>query len=118
LPPQRTSTVVYGASAVDDRGRVVDRVALRALGWSAGFRLTIHEAAGTLTITPDPAGDHQVTGQGFLRLPAALRCGLTPGDRVVLAADPDRSHLAIYSPAALDKALALQPTIRSGGDPE
>ena len=75
--------------------------------------------AGTLTVTPDPAGDHQVTGRGFLRLPAALRhrCGLTPGDRVVLAADPDRSRLAIYTPAALDAALAPPPTTRTGGDP-
>jgi hypothetical protein len=99
---------------------VVDRVALRALGWPAGHRLSVHEAGGTLTITPDPAGDHQVTGQGFLRLSAALRyrCGLTPGDRVILAADPDRSCLAIYSPAALDAALAHLPTTRPGGGPE
>lgn len=50
LPPQRTSTVVYGASAVDDRGRVADRVVLRALGWPAGHRLDIRESAGSLTI--------------------------------------------------------------------
>ncbi len=107
LPPQRTSAVVYGASAVDDRGRVVDRVVLRALGWCAGHRLDIREAAGTLTVVPDPAGSHHVTAQGHLRIPASLRhrCGLTTGDRVLLAADPDRSHLAIYPPAALDKAL-------------
>jgi hypothetical protein len=107
LPPQRTSAVVYGASAVDDRGRVADRVVLRALGWPAGHRLDIREAAGTLTVVADPAGGHQVTGQGHLRIPAELRhrCGLATGDRVLMAADPDRSHLAIYPPAALDKAL-------------
>jgi hypothetical protein len=107
LPPHRTSTVVYGASAVDDRGRVVDRVVLRALGWRPGHRLTIQEAAGTLTVVPDPAGDHRVTAQGHLRIPASLRnrCGLATGDRVVLAADPDLSRLAIYPPVALDKAL-------------
>lgn len=107
LPPQRTSAVVYGASAVDDRGRVADRVVLRALGWAVGHRLDIREAAGTLTVVPDPTGSHQVTGQGHLRIPATLRhsCGLATGDRVLLAADPDRSHLAIYPPAVLDKAL-------------
>ncbi len=45
------------------------------------------------------------------------RCGLGAGDRVLLAADPNRSRLAIYPPAALD--LALRPTTHStGGDPE
>jgi hypothetical protein len=69
MPPQRTSAVVYGASAVDDRGRVVDRVVLRALGWCAGHRLDIRESTGTLTAVPDPAGSHQVTAQGYLRIP-------------------------------------------------
>jgi hypothetical protein len=118
LPPQHTSALVYGASAVDDRGRVADRAVLRALGWPAGHRLDFRESAGTLTVVPDPAGSHQVTGQGHLRIPAALRhrCGLATGDRL-LAADPARSHLAIYPPAALDKALTEQPSIRSGGEP-
>ena len=104
LPPQRTSAVVYGAPAVGDRGRVADRVVLRAgLGRRAPLRF--REAGGTLTVVPDPAGDHQVTGQGHVRIPAALRhrWGLATGDRVVLAGDPGRSHLAIYSPTALDK---------------
>jgi len=107
LPPGRTSTVVYGLSAVDDRGRVADRVVMRALGWSAGLRLDIHEADGVLTVATDPDGSHQVTNQGHLRLPASLRhrCGLAAGDRVLLAAAPDRSWLAIYPPAPLDNAL-------------
>lgn len=110
--------MIYGASAVDDRGRVVDRVVLRALGWCAGHRLDIRESAGTLTVVPDPGGSHQVTAQGYLRIPASLRhrCGLASGDRVLLAADPDRSHLAVYPPAALDKALGQQPPTRPGGE--
>ncbi len=111
----RTSHLVYGLAAVDDRGRIADRVVLRALGWSAGQRLTIAETGGMLTVHTDPAGDHQVTNQGHLRIPAPLRhrCGLTAGDRVLLAADPDESRLTIYPPAALDNALA-QP----GGEPQ
>jgi hypothetical protein len=117
LLPQRTSAVVYGASAVDDRGRVAERVVLRALRWPAGHRVSIRESGGALTVVPDPAGNHQVTGRGFLRIPAALRhrCGLATGDRVLLAADPDRSQLAIYPPAALDKALA-RTAPANGGD--
>jgi hypothetical protein len=120
LPPQRTSTVVYGASAVDDRGRVADRVVLRALSWPAGHRLDNQESAGTLTAVPDPTGNHHVTSQGYLRTPAEMRhrCGLAAGDRVLLAADPDRSHLAIYPPAALDRALDQHHPNRPGGEPE
>ena len=119
LPLQRTSAVVYGASAVDDRGRVADRVVLRTLGWAAGHRLDIRESDGTLTVVPDPAGGDQVTGQGHLRIPAALRhrCALRTGDRVLLAADPHRSRLTIYPPAALDTALARQPSTPTGGEP-
>jgi hypothetical protein len=114
----RTSNVVYGLAALDDRGRVADRFVMRALGWCAGLGLAIEETGGVLTIRTDPHGDHQVTGQGHLRLPAPLRhrCGLVPGDRVLLAADPDRSRLTVYPPAALDHALA-QPTDTAGGEP-
>jgi hypothetical protein len=114
----RSSTVVYGLAAIDDRGRVADRVVLRSLGWSAGLRLAIRETAGVLTVTADPDGGYRITNQGNLRLPASLRhrCGLGPGDRVLLAADPDRSRLAVYPPAALDNALAL-PADTAGGEP-
>jgi hypothetical protein len=45
LISRRTSTVVYGLSAIDDRGRVADRVVMRALGWSAGLRLDMTRPA-------------------------------------------------------------------------
>jgi bifunctional DNA-binding transcriptional regulator/antitoxin component of YhaV-PrlF toxin-antitoxin module len=106
--------------ALDCHGRIADRTILHALGWRAGDQLTIRETAGQLTVVPDPDGDAQVTGQGHLRIPAALghRCALRTGDRVLLAADTNRSELAIYPPAALDAALAQQPTTRIGGEPE
>lgn len=118
LISRRTSSVVYGLAAVDDRGRVADRVVMRALGWHVGLRLAMAGTGGVLTVRPDPHGAYQVTGQGYLRLPAPLRhrCGLAAGDRVLLAADPDRSRLAIYPPAALDHALA-QPADPAGGEP-
>ncbi|MGH3823882.1 MAG: AbrB/MazE/SpoVT family DNA-binding domain-containing protein [Pseudonocardiaceae bacterium] len=119
LTPRRTSTVVYGLSALDDRGRIADRVVMRALGWSAGLRLDIHETGGVLAIFADPKGVYQVTSQGHLRLPAAPRhrCGLQTGDRVLLAADPQRSRLAVYPPAALDTLLSQQSTETTGGEP-
>jgi hypothetical protein len=117
LIPHRTSSLVYGLAALDDRGRVADRVVMRALGWRAGLRLVIAETGGVLTVRADSHGDSHVTGQGYLRLPAPLRnrCGLAAGDRVLLAADPDRFRLAIYPPAALDRAC--QPADTAGGEP-
>ena len=107
-------------ATLDCHGRIVDRTVLNALDWPTGHRLTIHETAGTLTVVPDPDGHAQVTGQGHLRIPAALRhrCAIGTGDRVLLIADPNRSHLAIYPLAALDTALAQHPPTRTGGEPE
>ena len=92
---------------------------MRALGWSAGLRLDIREAAGVLTVFTDSEGVYQVTSQGQLRLPAPLRhrCGLNAGDRVLLAADPQRSRLAVYPPAALDTLLPQQSPDTTGGEP-
>jgi hypothetical protein len=90
---------------------------MRALGWHAGLCLIIEETGGVLTACPDPDGHQQVTGQGYLRIPAALRhrCALVAGDRALLAADADRARLTIYPPAALDHVLA-QPTDLAGGE--
>jgi hypothetical protein len=66
----RMSTVVYGLSALDDRGRLADRVIMRALGWSVGLRLDIRETGGVLTVLTSPDGAYQVTHQGHLRLPS------------------------------------------------
>jgi hypothetical protein len=108
VPTLRTSSAVYGLAAVDCRGRVADRAVVHALGWTPGTRLDIHETRGLLVIRADPRGVFSVTTQGHLRLPAPVRhcCGLLPGDRVLLAADPDRDLLIVHPPAALDDLLA------------
>ncbi len=92
---------------------------MRVLGWPAGLCLDIHETGGVLAVLTDPNGVYQVTSQGHLRLPAPLRhrCGLAAGDRVLLAADPERSRLAVYPPAALDTLLSRQSTETTGGEP-
>jgi bifunctional DNA-binding transcriptional regulator/antitoxin component of YhaV-PrlF toxin-antitoxin module len=98
---------VYGLAAVDCRGRVADHTIVTALGWAPGTRVNIRESQGLLVIRPDAHGVFSVTKQGHLRLPAPVRhcCGLVPGDRVLLAADPQRGLLVVYPPAALDDVL-------------
>ncbi len=108
VPIPRTSMVVYGLAAVDCRGRVADRAVVLALGWTSGTRLDIRQIRGLLFIRADTHGVFSVTAQGHLRLPATVRhcCGLVPGDRVLLAADPDWDLLVVHPPAALDDLLA------------
>ncbi|MFY9809593.1 MAG: hypothetical protein WAK86_20360, partial [Pseudonocardiaceae bacterium] len=98
VPIPRTSMVVYGLAAVDCRGRVADRAVVLALGWTPGTRLDIRQIRGLLIIRADTHGVFSVTAQGHLRLPATVRhcCGLHPGDRVLLAADPDRDLLVVH----------------------
>ena len=118
--PRPPDATVYGMAALDCHGRIADRTTLDALGWPVGHRLSIREAAATLTVTADPTGPIRVIGRGHLRIPAAMRhrYGLATGDRVLLAADLTRSRLTIYPAAALDTALAPHPaTPTNGGDP-
>jgi bifunctional DNA-binding transcriptional regulator/antitoxin component of YhaV-PrlF toxin-antitoxin module len=105
---QRSTVYVYGLAALDDRGRLADRTIMRALGWSAGLRLDIRGAMGLVVVHARPDGEFRVTGQGHLRLPGLIRrrCGLEPGDRVLLAADPPQRRLVIYPPAVLDEFTA------------
>jgi hypothetical protein len=107
LSTQRASSAVYGLAAVDCRGRVADHAVVTALGWVPGTRLNIRESGGLLVIRTDAHGVFSVTNQGHLRLPAPVRhcCGLVPGDRVLLAADPQRGLLIVHPPAALDDLL-------------
>ncbi len=99
---------VYGLSAVDDRGRLADRVVWRALGWTPGTRLQIRTAGGLVVVEAAPGGAFAVTRQGHVRIPATIRhwCGLAGGDRLLLAADPALGRLVVYPPEALDRVTA------------
>jgi hypothetical protein len=109
---------VYGLAAVDRRDRAADHVVVQALGWQPGTRLDIRETRGLLVVRADAHGVFSVTKQGHLRLPAPVRhcCGLVPGDRVLLAADPERDLLVVHPPAALDAMLAQRHAGLLGGD--
>jgi hypothetical protein len=119
VPTPRTNTAVYGLAAVDRRGRIADHAIVHALGWHPGTRLDIRETRGLLLIHADPHGVFSVTNQGHLRLPAPVRhhCCLVPGDRVLLAAHPDRDLLVLHPPAALDDMLAQRHAALLGGEP-
>ncbi len=113
--------VVYGIGRIDASGRIADRAVTSALGWRAGDRLTLTADAGVVTARRDPGGMVTVPGRVYLAIPAALRrrCGLRPGDRVLLAAIPGDDILAAYSFAVVDQAIRAHGTFphAQGGQP-
>lgn len=108
VPTRRSDTIVYGMATLDSRGRVADHHILTSLNWSPGTRLDIHEMHGVLIISAIPAGVFTINKHGHLHIPAAVRhrCGLSTGDRVLLAAHHETGSLVIHPPASLDAALA------------
>jgi hypothetical protein len=105
--PAVPDDVVYGFGRIDESGRVADRAMTSALGWQAGDRLTLTAAAGVVFARRDPGGLVTLPTRPYLVIPAALRrrCGLRPGDRVLLAVFLDQGTLAAYSFAVVDHAL-------------
>lgn len=110
--PALPDGVLYGFGRIDSSGRVADRAVTAALGWQAGERLTLTAAAGVVIARRDPAGMVTLPAKPYVAIPAVLRrrCGLRPGDRVLLAVLPGEDALAAYSFAVVDQALrALGP---------
>jgi hypothetical protein len=114
----RDRGTVYGVAAVDSRGRIADHHVMAALGWMAGTRLDVRESGGLILVRANREGVFSVTSQGHLRLSATVRqwCGLVPGDRVMLAADPADGLLVVHPPAALDTMIAQFHALVLGGE--
>ena len=105
--PSAPEDTVYGIGRVDASGRIADRSVTSALGWSGGDRLTLTADAGVVIARRDPGGMITLPARAYIAIPAALRrrCGLRPGDRVLLAAVPGEGTLVIYSLAVVDQAI-------------
>jgi hypothetical protein len=115
--PAVSDDVVYGTGRIDESGRVADRAMTGALGWQPGDRLTFTAAAGVVVARRDPAGMVTMPAKPYLVIPAALRrrCGLRPGDHVLLAASPGQDKLTAYSFAVVDQALRAHAPVPSEG---
>jgi hypothetical protein len=100
--------VVYGLGRIDASCRVADRTVTRALDWHDGDRLTLTASAGVVTARRDPHGLAVLPPRHCIVIPATMRyrCGLLPGDPVLLAALPAEDTLTAYSLAVVDQALA------------
>jgi hypothetical protein len=114
--PAVPDDVRYGLGRIDESGRVADRTITSALGWHAGDRLTLTAAAGVVIARRDPAGMVTMPAGPYVAIPAALRrrCGLRPGDRVLLAVIPAADALAAYSFAVVDHAIRAHGALPCG----
>jgi bifunctional DNA-binding transcriptional regulator/antitoxin component of YhaV-PrlF toxin-antitoxin module len=115
--PTVPADVLYGFGRIDESGRVADRAMTSALGWRPGDRLTLTAGAGVILARRDPGGMVTMPAKPYIVIPAALRrrCGLRPGDRVLLAVFPARDALAAYSFAVVDRALRAQASLPGEG---
>jgi hypothetical protein len=113
--------MIYGIGRIDSSGRIADRTVTTALGWAGGDRLTLTADAGVVTARRDPGGMITLPARAYIAIPAALRrrCGLQPGDRVLLAAAPADGTLTVYSLAVVDQAIRAHRALphAQGGQP-
>jgi hypothetical protein len=119
--PTSPEDVIYGIGRIDASGRIAERAVISALGWSGGDRLTLTADAGVVTARRDLGGMVTLPARAYISIPAALRrrCGLRPGDRVLLAAAPRHDTLTAYSLAVVDQAIRAHRALphAQGGQP-
>ena len=108
--------VVYGYGRIDASGRVADQADDRGAGLARRCRLTLAADAGVMIARLDPAGMVTMPARPCIVIPAALRrrCGLRPGDQVLLAAIPGDDALAAYSFAVVDQAIRAHGQLHHG----
>ena len=89
---------------------------LGMLGRQPGDRLTLTAASGVMVARRDLDGMVTMPTKPYLLIPAALRrrCGLRPGDHVLLAASPGEDTLTAYSLAVVDQALRAHAPVPGG----
>ena len=115
----RTGSLRYGMGRVDSSGRVLDRSLVDALGWGRGDRLHLTLVAGSVVVHRHPTGVFTLTSQRYLVLPAPVRkrCGLTTGERVLLAADPRHGIVVVHPLSALDTMITAYHASLQDGEP-
>ncbi|MGW1680072.1 AbrB/MazE/SpoVT family DNA-binding domain-containing protein [Saccharopolyspora sp. NPDC002376] len=77
---------------------------MRVLGWIPGDRVDVAMTSGVVVVRRNRYGAFRLTRRGHLQLPLAVRrwCGVSPGDRVLLAAAPDLGLLVVHTMSVLD----------------
>jgi AbrB family looped-hinge helix DNA binding protein len=107
---------VYGMSRIDASGRLTCQAVSHVLNWQPGDRLTLTADSGVVVSRRDPHGMVTVPARYSVVIPASLRrrCGLRPGDQVLLAAAPGQDTLIAYTFAVVNQALRVHAPLPRG----
>lgn len=111
LPPLRDLHAFDGPrlsiALMDGGGRLQDRGAVAALGWSPGDRLLITRVRTSVVIRRRPDGVFVMPRKPYVALPAPVRrgCGALAGSRLLLVADPVHDVLIVHPEAAVQAML-------------
>ena len=92
---------------MDGGGRLQDRGAVAALGWSPGDRLLITLVRTSVVVRRRPDGVFVMPRKPYVVLPAPVRrgCGALAGSRLLLVADPVHDVLIVHPEAAVQAML-------------
>ena len=103
-------------SRIDASGWLASQAISHVLNWRPGDRLTLTAPAGVVVARRDPDGMVTVPTRCSVAIPAALRhrCGLRPGDQVLLATAPGQDTLIAYPLAVVDQALRVHAPLPRG----
>jgi hypothetical protein len=114
-PDDGPAPTAYVMSVIDHSG-LADRSIPRALGWMPGLRLDMRVPDRVIIARPATDGVCRVDSHGFVIIPLAVRrwCRLTPGTRLLFAADPAADVLRAFPADVLD--ALLRPAAGGGRD--
>jgi hypothetical protein len=99
----------YAIARVDRSGRVSEQSIVDTLGWTVDDSLSLTTVgAGIGTYRRAATGWYHLTTRREIRIPGPMRarCGITKGDRLLLAASAVRDTLVVYTMPELDRLLS------------
>jgi hypothetical protein len=103
------ATWTYAIARVDRSGRVSEQSIVDTLGWTVDHTLSLTTVgSGVGTYRRAATGWYRLTPRREIRIPAPMRarCGITRGDRLLLAASGVHDTLVIYTMPELDQLLS------------
>ncbi|MFC3456430.1 hypothetical protein [Amycolatopsis speibonae] len=113
LPSLRTLGTAGGPrlsiAVLDAGGRLQDRGAVAALGWSTGDRLLITLVQTSVVIHRRADGVFVMPRKPYVCLPATVRraCGVATGARMLLVADAEHDTLVVHPESAVQALLRI-----------